>query len=365
MSNEFKEFLRKIGSGPHTGENLTRQEAEKAMEMMLRQEATPAQIGAFLIAHRIKRPTGEELAGMLDAYDRLGQKLQPINSQPKNQQQVMVFSSPYDGRSRTAPISPLTALILATAGQPVILHGGDRMPTKEGTPLIDIWQGLGINWRHFSIDEMQQVFANTNLGFVYLPQHFPLAYNLVTYREQIGKRPPISTLELIWSPYNGATHLVSGFVHPPTENMFRDAFTLRGIPQRFTTVKGLEGSCDIPRDRTAIIGLGEIKSDSQVSFERFLLHPRDYHFEGTEIPLSPINKLVEDIHTVLQGQSSELMKAAIGNGGFYLWRCGMYPDISSGLAAAENLLTTGQVAKKLEQINQTVASIEPLACRNN
>lgn len=352
MSKEFRELLRKIGSGPHTGENLTRQEAEKAMEMMLQQEATPAQIGAFLIAHRIKRPTGEELAGMLDAYDRLGQKLQPINSQP-----VMVFCSPYDGRSRTAPISPLTALILATAGQPVILHGGDRMPTKEGTPLIDIWQELGINWRHFSIDKMQQVFANTNLGFVYLPKHFPLAYNLVPYREQIGKRPPISTLELIWSPYNGATHLVSGFVHPPTENMFRDAFALRGIPQRFTTVKGLEGSCDIPRDRTVIIGLGEIITGNQVSFERFFLHPRDYHFEGTEIPLFPINKLIENMQAVLAGQPSELMKTAIGNGGFYLWRCGMYPDISSSLAAAENLLTSGQVAKKLQQIQQTVAAM--------
>ena len=78
MSNVFRELLKKVGSGNHTGENLTRAQAATATKMMLLGEATPAQIGAFLIAHRIRRPTGEELAGMLDAYDELGPKLQPI-----------------------------------------------------------------------------------------------------------------------------------------------------------------------------------------------------------------------------------------------------------------------------------------------
>ena len=69
MSKAFRDLLRKIGSGPHTGENLSRAEAATAMRLMLQQEATPAQIGAFMIAHRIRRPTGAELAGMLDAYE--------------------------------------------------------------------------------------------------------------------------------------------------------------------------------------------------------------------------------------------------------------------------------------------------------
>jgi anthranilate phosphoribosyltransferase len=60
MSIAFRELLKTIGSGPHTGENLSRDETAAATRMMLTQEATPAQIGAFMIAHRIKRPTGEE-----------------------------------------------------------------------------------------------------------------------------------------------------------------------------------------------------------------------------------------------------------------------------------------------------------------
>lgn len=80
MSDEFRELLKKVGSGAHTGKDLTRTEAEAATIAMLQQTATPAQIGAFAIAHRIKRPTPEELAGMLDAYDRLGKKLAPVDS---------------------------------------------------------------------------------------------------------------------------------------------------------------------------------------------------------------------------------------------------------------------------------------------
>ncbi len=246
MSNEFRELVQKIGSGVHTGENLTRIEAAAATRMMLLGEATPAQIGAFMIAHRIKRPTGAELAGMLDGYDGLGPQLKPIETGDFANLTPTVFGVPYDGRSRTAPLSPLTALILASAGVPVIMHGGNIMPTKEGVPLIEIWQGLGIDWAKLSLLEVQQIFNQTGLGFIHLGRHFPQAENLVTYRREIGKRPPFAIMELMWCPYQGDAHIVCGYVHPPTENMFKEAFDLRKT-HKFTTVKGLEGSCDLPK----------------------------------------------------------------------------------------------------------------------
>lgn len=344
MSHAFREFLRKIGSGPHTGESLTRQEAAAATRMMLLQEATPAQIGAFMIAHRIRRPTGEELAGMLDAYEEMGPSLQPINASCP----VTVFGIPYDGRSRTAPIGPMTALILASAGCPVIMHGGDRMPTKEGDPLIDFWKGLGVDWSRLSLAQVQTVLETTGLGFVHLPSHFPLAQGLVPYREQIGKRPPLATLELIWSPYAGEIHLVSGFVHPPTELMFRDALALRGVTH-FTTVKGLEGSCDLPRERTGIIGL---------ELDRLLLHPHEYGFDGKNVPLAATHEVVDAMIATLQGTPSEYMQSALWNGGFYLWRCGISESIDAGIREAEHLLTQGQVLRKLQELQRSVAPLQ-------
>lgn len=349
MSDAFRELLRKVGSGTHTSESLTREEAAAATRMMLLQEATPAQIGAFMIAHRIRRPTGTELAGMLDAYELLGPRLQPIAAAYP----VTVLGVPYDGRSRTAPLSPLIALILATANCPVILHGGDRMPTKDGEPLIDYWRGLGVDWGQLTLSQVQHVLEATSLGFIYLPAHFPLAHGLVPYREQIGKRPPFATMELIWSPYAGETHLVSGFVHPPTELMFQEAIALRGIT-RFTSVKGLEGSCDLPRERTAIIGLGA----PAIGFERLHLHPRDYGFEGKNVALDATPTIVATMLTVLAGKPSELMQSTLWNSGFYLWRCGCCRSLQAGIQEAQRLLTEGLVLQKLRQVQQVATPLQ-------
>ncbi len=347
MSTAFRELLKKVGSGVHTGEDLTRAEAMAATKMMLLAEATPAQIGAFLIAHRIKRPTGEELAGMLDAYAQIGVKLQAINSS----RPPIVLGIPYDGRTRTAPISPITALILVAANQPVIMHGSDRAPTKYGVPLIDIWQGLGVDFSKLSLAQVQQIFKTTGLGFVYLPQHFSQAQVIFDYRDQIGKRPPFATMELVWCPYAGDAHIIAGFVHPPTEGMFQGALTLRGTSS-FTTVKGLEGSCDLPRDRTAIIG---IFADN-VLIEHLHLSARDYDFSNKNVPLASTPELVADMQAVLHGKPSELMQTALWNGGFYLWRSGICESLRSGIAKAEELLISGEVAQKLEEISRSVAS---------
>ena len=85
---EFKTYLKKIGSGEFTGKSLTREETKAAIKLMLKEEASAAQLGGFMIAHRIRRPIPEELAGMIDAYIELGPKIQS----PSNQRQPIFLS---------------------------------------------------------------------------------------------------------------------------------------------------------------------------------------------------------------------------------------------------------------------------------
>ncbi len=348
MSDRFREFIQKIGSGPHTGKSLTRAEAAIAMKMMLEQTATPAQIGAFLIAHRIKRPTGEELAGMLDTYASMGPQLQPVSTHTRS---PIVFGIAYDGRSRTAPLAPLVSLILTAAGIPVILHGGDRMPTKYGTPLVEIWQEWGINWIDVPLTKIQSIFATAGLGFVYTPTNFPTAAGLTPYRDQIGKRPPIATLELLWCPYAGDVHLIFGYVHPPTEQMALVAAKLRNTPTQITTIKGLEGSSDLPRDRTVIVGVHRFDRE----LERIFLHHYDYGLSNINPPLLSTPELIVNFNTVLAGQPSELNNSVLWNAGFYLWHCGVAIDMSAGMKLAQELLSSGAVTQQLTNLRNLLA----------
>jgi anthranilate phosphoribosyltransferase len=206
---------------------------------------------------------------------------------------------------------------------------------------------------------VQQVFAQTRLGFIYIPQHFPYAEDMVTYREELGKRPPFATAELFWNPYEGDCLVVSGFVHPPTEEMARSAFGLRGT-RRFMTVKGLEGSIDLPRDRTVIIGVGTADG----SLDRLLLHPRDYGFAAPELALPDVPELIALMLAVIRGESgtesSEVLESAVWNGGFYLWQGGVCPTIEAGFEQARGMLKDGKVVAQLEAIRQAASTVKPV-----
>ena len=106
----FKQLLRKVGSGEHTSKGMTREEAADALDLMLSGEASPAQIGAFLIAHRIRRPEPQELTGMLDTYRTLG----PVITSREGQTTPLCFG---DALRRTHPNSPdLSAHHVGAAG---------------------------------------------------------------------------------------------------------------------------------------------------------------------------------------------------------------------------------------------------------
>ena len=259
-------------------------------------------------------------------------------------QKVLVLGSPYDGRSKTAPVSPVTAIVLAAAGIPVLMHGGDRMPTKEGLPFIEIWQALGLYWQDLTIEQVQQNLETHNLGFVYLPKHFPLAQGLVPYREQIGKRPPFATLELMWSPYQGKQFIVSGFVHPPTEINIREAFAKHGMTE-FATVKGWEGSVDLARSRTAIIGIN--RGDR---FERLTLSAKNYGFSSEDPAIAHASEMATKIISALKAEPSEYLNSVLWNCGFYLWLYGLHGDIAEAISYAQEIITSGAAWQKLNEL---------------
>ena len=237
------------------------------------------------------------------------------------------------------------------------------MPTKHGICLVELWQQLGVDWSRLTLEQSQQVFETQRLGFVYQPQHFPAAETLVTYRDQIGKRPPFATLELLWTPFTGVATTIAGYVHPPTENLLQQTCKAIGNFHRFVAVKGLEGSCDLPRNRTGIVSIDSLDGTEP---ERLLLHPRDFGMGGEELPCVSGEEWGRSMQAVLQGDGGDWLDACMWNGGFYLWLAGAVETIADGLEMARDLLFSGKVRAYLQQLQSTVEVVrgEPVDVRS-
>ena len=336
---KFKPYLKKIGSGEFTGKSLTREESAEATRLILREEASPAQIGAFMIAHRIRRPEPQELAGMIDAYIELGPKIYS----PKTHRVPIFFGIPFDGRTKTAPLYPLTILLLLTQKQPIILHGGSRMPVKYGVTHNELFQALGINLTGLSIEELQIFFNQNDLALIHQPDHFPLAENLIPYRDQIGKRPPLASMELIWTCHQGNHLHISGYVHSPTEERHWKTLELMG-EQNIITIKGLEGGIDLSINRSATIGQYKNQHGSRTVF-----HPRDFECSGKDIEWNGIDEWQRFALQALNGEGP-LTNALTWNAGIYLFYAGLSSDVQDGIDKAKQVIQSGLALKQLERL---------------
>jgi hypothetical protein len=155
-TGRFRELLAKLGSGERTSTGLSQEEACEAIERILGGLASPEQVGAFLIAHRLRRPQPEEMAGMLQAYRQLGPTL------PAVERREMSFGVPFDGRCRDAPLLPLTALVLVAAGLAVVLHGSEPMPVKYGATNAELMAAIDRDLG--GMDAFKTAFAAAGAG---------------------------------------------------------------------------------------------------------------------------------------------------------------------------------------------------------
>lgn len=345
MSIAFREYVKKIGSGRLTGRDLSREESCEATIMLLRQEATPAQIGAFLIAHRIKRPTFEELAGILDAFDTLAKPL----TIPEDLSPPVVLSSPYDGQDRLACVTPLTALICSSLGQGIVLHGSTDMPPKHGLTSFDILAALGIDL-YQSPEKLTQQYKSLNFGWVYLPAHFPEAFTLQTLRDELGKRPPLATAELLWNPVHVGLPII-GYTHRETIALAIGTHQLRGDVAKMVMVRGVQGSVNCNMFHP---NLGCRWQKGMSLPVEFRLLAADYGLGDDDLALLKDGKDLErhrDLTlSTLAGESTSLRRAAIFSSAFVMTQTGFCSSLESAIALATTALAEGTVEQHFRKL---------------
>ena len=217
------------------------------------------------------------------------------------------------------------------------------MPVKYGITAEELFKSLGLELKGLTLDQVEAGFNNNGLALIYQPDHFPLAESLISYRDEIGKRPPLASLELLWTAHQGEHLLVSGFVHPPTENRAWKALELAG-EKSLITVKGLEGSTDLPISRACVMSWVQAGQP-----ERLILHPRDHGCFDQDIEWNNIEQWSKQALEALNNRGP-LSQSLRWNAGTYLWLSGQADNLADGIHQADACLKSGAAKTKLDQL---------------
>lgn len=268
MTGEMKPFVKAVGTGPNSNRQLSRDEARRAFELILAAQATPMQIGAYLVGTRVQGESPDELLGFIDAIRDTAHTINPAV------EHLVDVGNPYDGRNRTLTVSVAAAIVAAAAGVPQILHGSGEMPPKHGLDVARVLNALGLRTQQAPPAVQRDVERH---GFAYLDarQFAPAVYALLPLREELGLRTAFSTVEKLYDLANAPHHII-GITHAPYIERMTGA--MQGMPwRRSLIVQGMEGTGDVPTShatRLLEVGPNDVRETR--------LNPADYDLQPAD-----------------------------------------------------------------------------------
>ena len=182
--------------------NLTDREAEEAMQIIMTGQATPAQIGAYLVGLRMK---GESVAEITGSARAMRTQASPIHLSINGDPLLDTAGTGGDG-AHTFNISTAAAFVLAGAGRKVAKHGNRAASSRCGS--ADVLGALGVNL-DLTPDQVAQCIEQVGIGFLFAPKFHPAMKYAIGPRREIGQRTIFNLLGPLTNPA-GATHQLIG-----------------------------------------------------------------------------------------------------------------------------------------------------------
>ncbi|MBI3751552.1 MAG: anthranilate phosphoribosyltransferase [Chloroflexi bacterium] len=323
------------------GRTLTLEEARLAMGAVMDGEATPAQLGALLVALRMRGETVEELAGFASAMrERVTRVEAPAGT-------IDVVGTGGDS-SGTFNVSTASALVVAAAGVPVAKHGNRAVTSRSGS--ADVIEALGIRMDH---DAQSAARDLRELGFAFLfaPAFHPAMRHAGPTRKEIGVRTAFNLVGPLTNPA-GAKRAVIGVADPAAAA--RIAEVARRLGTDRTLVVHGAGIDELPLD-----GTGVLYDVSPKGVDR-----RPVAADRLGLSVAPTSALAggdaadnaRRIEAILGGERGPARDVVLLNAGAGLVAAAWAADLGEGVAIATATIDSGATTALLARLRAATRS---------
>lgn len=318
------------------GQNLSADEADAAMAQIMEGEATPAQIGAFLAALRMKGETVDEITGCARAMKRSA-----VQVRPKLGDAMLVDVVGTGGDSiGTFNISTTAAFVVAGHGVKVAKHGNRAVSSRSGS--ADVLAALGVNLQ-LTAEQAAECIEEVGMAFLFAPSFHPAMRHAIGARRELAARTIFNILGPLTNPAS-ATNLLVGVFDPQLTEPMAHVLGQMGARAAYV-VHGAGGADELSLtgpNRISHLHNGEV---------------RTYAFDAQDLGLAHagIDELIggtaEENAVITRGILSGAVRGAMRdavllNAAFALsTECG---DLPAGLAEARQSIDSGAALRVLE-----------------
>ncbi|MEM1045148.1 MAG: anthranilate phosphoribosyltransferase [Pseudomonadota bacterium] len=318
------------------GHALTRPEAETAFDIMMSGDATPSQIGGFLMGLRVRGETIDEIAG---AVSTMRSKMTRVTA-PANA--IDIVGTGGDG-SGSYNISTCTALVVAGCGVPVAKHGNRSLSSRSGA--AEVLASLGVDIE-IGPDVIAACIEKAGIGFMFAPAHHSAMRHVGPTRVELGTRTIFNILGPLSNPAGVSRQLVGVFAEHWLDPL---AEALRALgSEAIWVVHGSDGLDEITT--TGPTHVAELRDGT---IKRFTIHPDD-----AGLPVADPQDLrggdpatnAAALRKVLAGEPSAYRDIVLMNAAASLIVAGKVQTLRDGVAMAAHSIDSGTASARLTEL---------------
>jgi anthranilate phosphoribosyltransferase len=319
------------------GRSLDRAQARAVMTQVMQGEATPAQIGGFLVALRLKGETADEIAGCAEAM-----RAHVLAVRPQRDDLVDTAGTGGDG-ARTINISTAAALVAAAAGAAVAKHGNRAVSSASGS--ADVLEALGFELEQ-SPERIAQSIDELGFGFLFAPTHHPAMRHAAPVRKELATRTVFNVLGPLTNPA-GARAQVVGVYSPELVQTIAEVLA-RLEARRAFVVHGAHGI-----DELSPAGPNLVCEVVNGAVHEREIDPLDLgvaRCDPTELRGGSPEENAQAIRDVFAGADGGRRSAIILNAAGAIAAGGHAEDLREGVQVATEAIDSGAAGERLDRL---------------